>query len=143
MCRVSQAIAPMIIWTKEFETGSLKIDYQHRMLINHINRLEELLNTKNPNKHECEFLKLVVTFLEDYADKHFKLEEACMFRYRCPAHAANQQAHERFRDFFRQYRRRFEAEGFKLGLIQTLHETCSSWVQDHILKIDTQLRDSI
>ncbi len=132
-----------IVWTSKFETGSEQIDLQHRMLITNINHLDELLNTTNPTKEECEFVTLVVDFLETYADNHFKLEEECMERHRCPAHAVNLRAHEYFRGFFRQYRQRCAAEGYRVELLRTLHEACHSWIQEHILKIDTQLRASL
>ena len=132
-----------IVWTKQFETGSEKLDLQHRMLITNINHLEELLNTTNPTKDEVEFQVLVVDFLENYADTRFKLEEECMERHRCPAHAENRQAHEHFRGVFRQYRQQCAAEGYRVELLRTLHETCRSWIRNHILKIDTQLRTSL
>ena len=130
----------MIIWTKNFETGSEKIDLQHQMLIANINHLEEMLNTTNPTREECVFLVHLVEFLEAYADTHFKLEENCMEKYRCPVRAQNQEAHERFRGLFHQYKERCNSEGYKLELLRDLHEACRSWVQEHILQIDTQLR---
>lgn len=132
-----------IIWTKEFETGSAKLDLQHRLLITNINHLGELLHTTNPTKDEVETVSLVVDFLESYADNHFKLEEECMERHRCPAHIENLHAHGRFRGFFHRYRQQCAAEGYRVELLRTLHETCRSWIQDHILKIDTQLRTSL
>jgi hemerythrin len=130
----------MILWTKQFETGLEKIDQQHQMLISKINHLEEQLHNTNPTREECEFVTQLVDFLESYADTHFKLEEACMARQRCPAHAQNKQGHERFRGFFRDYKRRCEVEGYTVELLRNLHDAASSWIKDHILKIDTQLR---
>jgi hemerythrin len=130
----------MILWTKQFETGSEKLDLQHRILIANINHLEDQLHNTNPTREECEFVTHLVTFLESYADTHFKQEEACMEKYRCPVHAQNQQAHERFRGFFQAYKHRCENEGYTIGLLRELHDDLHSWIQDHILKIDTQLR---
>lgn len=90
----------MIIWTKQFETGAQKLDQQHRILIENINRLEELLNVTNPTLAELKTMVDLVDYLEGYANIHFKGEEQCMEASHCPAHAENQQEHERFRGFF-------------------------------------------
>lgn len=133
----------MILWTKQFETGSETIDQQHRMLISNINHLEEQLHTTNPTKEECEFVIQLVDFLESYARTHFSQEEQCMARYRCPAYAKNQHEHKRFLEFFRDYKARCAAEGHTMDLLRRLHEAASSWIGEHILKIDAQLRASL
>ena len=130
----------MIVWTKAFETGAEQIDKQHQMLIFNINHLEMQLTSTNPTRVECEFLVHLVDFLEAYADAHFQLEEQCMECNRCPAHHRNRQAHETYRHIFRNYKQRCEIEGFTVELLRELHQTASVWVQEHILKVDTQLR---
>lgn len=133
----------MIVWKKEFETGLEKIDLQHRMLITNINHLETMLNTTNPTMEECEFVMHLVDFLEAYADSHFKQEEQCMESYRCPSHAENKQAHEHFRAIFHQFKKKVQGEGYRVELLRNLHKVCRSWIQEHILKIDSQLRPCI
>ena len=130
----------MIIWTKEFETGSLKLDEQHRLLIDNINLLDEQLGTTNPTREDVAIAVGLVDYLEAYANIHFKDEEKCMESYRCPAHAKNRKQHEQFRGFIRNYKRLCEVEGFKVELLRNLHEIMQSWIQDHLLKIDTQLK---
>jgi len=130
----------MLPWNERFATGFTTIDSQHRMLINNINHLEELLTTTNPTREECEFVMHLVDFLESYAETHFKVEEQCMERHRCPAHQKNKEAHEQFRAFFREFKERYRAEGFRLEMLKSLHNTASSWIQEHILQIDIQLR---
>jgi hemerythrin-like metal-binding protein len=133
----------MIQWTKEFETGSATLDQQHRLLIDNINLLEEMLNITNPTKEESDFLFHLVDYLEAYANIHFTAEEKCMESHQCSVHALNQQAHERFREFIHNYKRLCEIEGFKVELVRNLHELMRAWIQEHILKIDTQLRPCI
>jgi hemerythrin len=36
-----------------------------------------------------------------------------------------------------------EIEGFKVELLRNLHELMSSWIEQHILKIDTRLKPCI
>lgn len=133
----------MIEWTKEFETGSAKLDQQHRLLIDNINLLKDLVDTPDFSRQEAEFAVVLVDYLEAYADIHFKGEEQCMEAYRCPVHAINKKQHQRFRVFIHDYRRLCEAEGFKLGLLRNLHEAMRDWIIKHILKIDTQLKPCI
>jgi hemerythrin-like metal-binding protein len=133
----------MILWTKQFETGSAKLDQQHRLLIDNINLLKEQLDHTNPTRKEAEFAIDLVDYLEAYANIHFKDEEKCMERYRCPVHAQNQQEHERFRGFVRNYKRLCEIEGFKVELLRNLHGVIRTWIEEHILKVDTQLRPCI
>ena len=133
----------MIEWTKEFETGSAKLDQQHRLLIDNINLLKDLLDTQNLGRQEAEFSVFLIDYLGAYADLHFKGEERCMEAYRCPVAATNQQEHQRFRGFIKNYKRACEIEGFKVELLRNLHEAMREWIVQHILKIDTQLKPCI
>ena len=130
----------MLQWNQQFVTGNSKIDSQHRALISQINRLEEMAHNTNPNRQEVEFILNLVDFVENYTKMHFAHEEDCMNRHRCPAHQENKAAHGQFLEFFREFKRRFEAEGCRPTVLKELHDTCSSWIQDHILKIDTRLK---
>jgi len=133
----------MVNWTEKFATGSSVIDQHHRMLINNINHLETMLTDTNPTRAEAEFLIHLVDYLESYADSHFKFEEDCMERYRCPAHAQNKRAHEQFMEFFQEFKQCCRAEGFHPDLLRRLHQKLSSWIQEHILSVDIQLRPCI
>ena len=66
-----------------------------------------------------------------------------MNKFRCPAHEQNKRGHEYFRSLIREYQKRFAREGFSVELLQKLHAAARAWIQDHILKIDTQLREVI
>jgi len=133
----------MVQWNERFLTGSSMLDQQHQMLINNINHLEDMLMTTNPTRAECEFIIHLVEFLESYADTHFNMEEECMERYRCPAHKKNKDAHEQFRTFFKQFKERYQAEGFRREILLELYKTLSEWIEAHILQVDTRLRPCI
>jgi hemerythrin len=130
----------MVIWNEKFETGSSRIDLQHQMLINNINHLEAMLTSTNHTREECEFLVHLAGFLETYAEMHFKFEEQCMDTYRCPAYKQNKEAHQQYRDFFLNFKRRYTAEGFRPEVLKELHEVASAWIENHILRVDTQLK---
>jgi len=133
----------MIQWNQRFLTGSSVLDQQHQMLINNLNHLEDMLMTTNPTRTECEFVIHLVEFLESYADTHFNVEERCMERHRCPAHKRNKEAHEQFRSFFKQFKARYLAEGFRREILLDLHKTLSQWIEGHILQVDTRLKPFI
>ena len=133
----------MITWTKKFETGSAELDQQHRLLIDNINLLKDLLDNPKLSRQETEFAVILVDYLEAYANIHFTCEEQCMEAYRCPVHALNQQEHQRFRAFIHDYKRLCETEGFKVELLRNLHKVMRTWIMEHILKIDTQLKPCI
>jgi hemerythrin len=133
----------MITWTEQFQTGSVALDQQHRLLIDNINLLGEQLRNPDRTTEELEFAIHLVEYLEAYANIHFKAEEKCMESYRCPVHTKNLQEHERFREFIRAYKSRCEAEGFRVELLNNLHRAIRTWIEEHILKIDTQLRPCI
>jgi hemerythrin len=133
----------MIVWTKDFETGLPSLDQQHRLLIDNVNLLADKLRTANPTKDELGYVADLVDYLEAYADIHFKNEEQCMKKSRCSAHAQNREQHEQFRGFIRDYKRLCDQQGFNLQLLRNLHHVMDSWIRDHILKIDTQLKPCI
>ena len=133
----------MLRWSEQFETGHSLIDTQHKMLITYINRLGGIVRTTNPDRQEAEFILQLIGFMETYIAVHFKQEEVCMDSYKCPAHQTNQEAHRQFLIFFRQFKQRYEAEGFRPDILKELHESSRTWIQQHIMQVDMQLKPCI
>lgn len=133
----------MLIWTEKFSTGSPTIDEQHRQLIQYVNRLEAMLVENNPNREHYETMLKFLIFLEDYMESHFNFEEQCMENYRCPSHHKNCQAHEQFRRMFAKFRARFNHEGMRMELLKELNQTINTWIEGHILAVDTTLKPCI
>lgn len=130
----------MLLWSEQFETGHPLIDTQHKLLISYINRLGGIAKNTNPDRQEAEFIIRFIGFMEVYIDVHFKCEEDCMDSYQCPVRGENKEAHREFLIFFRQFKLRFEAEGFRPEVLSELHESCRTWIQNHIMQIDVQLK---
>jgi len=130
----------MLNWNENFATGQALIDTQHRMLIAYVNRLEGLAENTSPSPEEVALFLRFIEFLEDYLVTHFKEEEQCMYRFRCPAHHDNLRAHSEFLDFFRGFKLRFDLEGYRSEVVRELFAACVAWIQRHILRIDVQLR---
>jgi len=130
----------MLTWSEEFATGSPLVDTQHRMLIDKINLLEKLLSGPPPSKAACDDL---LNFLGSYAGTHFKFEEQCMERYRCPVHDQNKKAHTAFLDTFAKFKERYSKEGPKPELLRSLQVTASDWIKSHILSVDIKLKSCL
>ena len=130
----------MLTWTEEFATGSGLLDTQHRLLIEKINKLEELLNGPPPSKAAYDEL---LDFLSYYAVAHFKFEEQCMSQKKCPVHEQNKQAHAAFLGAFAKFKDRYQAEGPKPELLESIQKTASEWIKHHILTVDVNLKACI
>ena len=130
----------MLQWSEQFETGQSLVDSQHRMLISYVNRLEVLAQNTNPDRGHVELFLHFIEFLETYILTHFRSEEACMHHLQCPIRGDNQKAHQSFLDYFQEFKQRLEAEGYRPEAVQELHNSCSRWIQQHILRIDVQLK---
>ena len=129
----------MIIWNEDYSTGIETIDQQHKLLIEQINRLEEVVANTKPSELEIRFASRLVSFLDSYAKMHFGLEEKCMEAYRCPAHALNEEQHKQFAGFIERFKHKFDAEGFSVEAFKELYEMTSAWITRHILRVDGQL----
>lgn len=127
----------MLTWSEQFATGVALVDTQHKMLIEKINLLETLLAGPLPPKAKCDEL---LNFLGSYVGTHFKYEEGCMEKAKCPAHEKNKQAHAAFLKVFGDFKARYVAEGPNAPLLKELHRAAAEWIKNHILSIDVQLK---
>jgi hemerythrin len=132
----------MLNWDKKYETGHARIDAQHQMLFTYLNELEALAGGKGafPGPDDFRSYFKFIDFLEDYALTHFREEENCMHRFRCPAHERNLLAHADFKEFFRNFKRKSRNQGYRQELVRELHECCVQWIEQHILEVDTSLK---
>ena len=128
----------MLEWKPDYETGVPAIDTQHKVLFDNINRLEKLLDRADIDRAEADYL---LKFLENYAEQHFRGEETCMARYRCPAHAKNKEEHAQFRTILGFAIGHYETSTEPKDVLARLHESMAWWIRNHILKVDIQLKD--
>lgn len=127
----------MLQWSSQLETGVPLVDTQHKVLIEHINKLEAM--TRDPSTHQGDVDRLL-QFLESYVANHFRFEEQCMHRYHCPSHEENIRAHAAFLEAFGKLKHEYQIVGPTHAFLQKLYSTASSWIQQHILRIDIQLK---
>jgi hemerythrin len=130
----------MLEWKSDYKTGVPALDAQHKALFDYINQLGKLLEKNEVQRPEAD---KVLTFLENYARLHFNDEENCMARFHCPAYAKNKEDHALFLNMFEFYKGQGEAIYTSKGMLGRLHESMVWWINQHILKVDIQLKDSV
>jgi hemerythrin len=59
---------------------------------------------------------------------------------KCPAHEQNKQAHAAFLHAFAILKDRYQTEGSKPELLDSIQRTASEWIKYHILTVDINLR---
>jgi len=129
-----------IDWKDEYCTGDDGIDQQHKVIFQYLADLEAHMAVGDINDR---YIKNLLTNLGIFTRSHFCYEEICMRTHRCSIASTNKEHHAKLLAAFGKYVKRFEIEGVSEDLIQKLHDFLHSWLVNHILKIDTQLRDCI
>jgi hemerythrin len=120
-------------------TGVAEIDTQHQELIKKLNELFERMK----KGEGAAGLKDLLDFLGKYAQWHFGREEGCMTQHQCPVAAANKNAHAEFIKVFTAYRGRLEKEGATPGLAFEIQQQLTNWLNNHIVRIDTKLKECV
>jgi hemerythrin len=127
-------------WDESMGTGDDRVDGQHRELIRQMNLLM-LAMTRGEGTAQIDSL---LQFLVAYAGDHFRYEEDCMNRSRCPVAQTNALAHAQFVEKLVAFRQQLAAQphGETVLTIQVMREL-STWLMGHIRRIDTQLRKCV
>ncbi|MDQ6954910.1 MAG: hemerythrin family protein [Mariprofundaceae bacterium] len=129
-----------IVWKEEYNTGESEVDKQHKVLFKYLEDLEDHMKAADINDH---YIKMLLDNLGIFTRSHFCYEEICMRRMKCPAAAENKMIHGKLLTAYGSFLKRFEIEGVSDDLIQKLHDFLESWLVNHILKIDVQMRDCV
>jgi methyl-accepting chemotaxis protein len=127
-----------ISWDGEsMATGVESIDSQHQTLIHHINKLHQACLAGTAKE---ELLKMLA-FLGDYVQSHFKHEEDVMQQHQCPIRGKNKAAHTQFLADYGKLVEIVKDGGASTTAVIQLKEMLGNWLQNHICKVDTHLRD--
>jgi hemerythrin len=123
------------VWDASLATGVDEVDREHRELFRQIAGLDQAMRS-GKGRNEIE---QIVRFIGNYTANHFAHEESWMEKCGCPAAQANKLAHAQLIAKYKGYEKRLEAEGATSALALEIYNTLSSWLAEHIRKIDTQL----
>ncbi|MCI5163624.1 MAG: hypothetical protein D3917_16730 [Candidatus Electrothrix sp. AX5] len=132
---------------KKYTTGFAHIDQQHSELFNGINGLMLFLkqSTAGENQKNKEKILEMLQFLGEYAQKHFQDEEKVFEKHDHPMKETNKKEHQLFLEKYVHYQKKLQAkldqERLTRGVLIQIHIFLQSWLVNHILKVDTALRD--
>jgi hemerythrin len=126
-------------WIEEYATGNDRIDEQHRMIFK---MAEDFRTSLDEGGGETTYGTLL-DFLEHYIRAHFGYEDRCMVEYHCPAVEKNRQAHAKFIEILREFRQRYDTNGYRLLDAREIVDTLDDWLSKHILRIDITLKEYV
>ncbi len=126
-----------IEWRNNFATNDPHIDEQHQQIFRFANKLEALAQQATVDTREVDHL---LHFLETYIQNHFRYEEACMLKRRCPVAQKNRSEHVAFKAFFTRNLESYRQNGHSQEWAQELYRKLENWLSNHICRVDVQIR---
>ena len=121
-------------WSEDYVIGIKEIDEQHKAFFEAAHRLyDRILN--------CEGEKAIeesVTFLSDYANRHFRTEEAFMQKHGFPRLEEHQKLHAEFFDMLEALVHDLNLFGPSQHLADQALEVSQDWLIHHITDEDAQ-----
>lgn len=125
---------PLIQWRKEFETGIPDVDYEHRELVDLINKLGEQVEAHVSRQQIQAFLGEVFARIA----AHFALEESIMRKHAYDEYAAHKAEHEKLLDEIRDIMDEAESD-----YNEALSTTVSTWFVNHFKSKDARLHKKL
>lgn len=126
----------MSSWHARLETGHPHIDAEHQEFFR---RLDNVRGAIEAGLAREQIVELIV-ILQKYTLGHFSREEAYMRRVECPALAANCTAHQEFSRRLESWLKLLTSDSLPISLLMDIHHESTSWIENHILGVDCQLR---
>ncbi len=128
----------VINWDPEkMATGVPEVDAQHQEWIRRYNEFDEAVSRGTG----LGAVRGALDFFANYAETHFKVEEAYMAKLHCPAAAVNRAEHEQMRNILAGFRTYVKSQGVSMFEVAALRKEMQEWLVRHILTVDIQLRD--
>ena len=125
-------------WDDSYSTGNDQVDKQHKILFDLIDKVEKNIETGVDAGRCANFIDALGLFTRT----HFCYEEICMRKAKCSLAEKNKEEHKKLLAAYMGFKERFENEGVSEDLMRKLHATLESWITNHILKVDTSLREA-
>lgn len=121
-----------ITWTPSLRIGHDKIDEQHVELFGLFDALVEG-SVKGEAK---ETLIVLHDRLKEYAEVHFRDEEALMQQANYPKFAQHKRAHDTFRNRLAEIRQQISTQGPTLMVLIETNKALVSWLVNHVKEVD-------
>ncbi|MDQ7002417.1 MAG: hemerythrin family protein [Ghiorsea sp.] len=126
-------------WDDKYSTGNDEIDNQHKQIFAYLDELEEHIEKGASQLWVENFMSA----LGLYTRSHFCYEEICMRQSKCAIAAKNKDQHAKLLAAFHKAEKKLEREGISDALLQQLKDFLTSWLVNHIMKIDIHLKACI
>ena len=125
----------IIQWNEKFSVGVKRWDDHHKVLIDLINLLHDVLNTS------LDFTAIDKIFNElvKYVKYHFASEEKFFDRYKYPGTHLHKKKHVEFVNFVGESYTSLKSTGYLLAAIE-LFNFLREWLIEHILKEDMKYK---
>ena len=130
------AVAPdqSIVWSDDFLIGIEELDYEHRGLIEDINKLhQELLEDV-----EVDQIEDTLGSIHARMQAHFALEERVMLSHEYSHYLEHKAEHERLLDEYTELMTKFESNP-NLSDREAIQGVLCQWIVSHILTSDKKM----
>ena len=128
----------LIEWKDSFAVGVAAVDYEHRQLIDLLNRLDATLDQAPQADSVAEFLGEIYTRI----GAHFALEEKLMREKRYDQYSDHKADHERLLDDIREIMERHEADA-TYAYRDALSKDLGEWFTNHFRTKDARLHQML
>jgi hemerythrin len=121
-------------WTDAMSVGVELIDEQHKMLIQHLNKL---IKSLEPSQGLTEVAN-TLSFLIDYTHFHFSEEEKHMAANNYDGLEEHKKKHEEFKTTLSNLEEEFKEDGATHVLANAINTLLVNWLIKHISKVDVE-----
>jgi hemerythrin-like metal-binding protein len=123
-----------IVWSDDFLTGIEEIDFEHRRLVEDINRLHrQLLDEAGPRR-----IERTLGTIHARMQAHFALEEHVMLSNAYPHYAEHKAEHERLLDEYTELMTHFDRDPSR-GDREAIEGKLRQWIVGHIVTSDRKM----
>ncbi len=123
-----------IIWSDDFLIGIEELDYEHRCLIEDINKLHRELR----EHADLDGIKATLGTIHSRMQAHFALEESVMVSHKYAHYREHKEEHERLLDECAERITIFD-RGPNPGDQEAIEDVLRKWIVDHILTTDKKM----
>lgn len=128
---------PFLTWKKEYSVGNEKLDQQHQVLVDLINKLHEAMKSGKASKE----IGLIVDEMVEYAKFHFEAEEKLMIEKNYIGLASQKTEHGAFMKKTTEFQK--DIKSGKLAVSLEVLNFLKDWLTNHILIADMKYSGKI
>lgn len=124
-----------MLWKNEYILGHTVIDQEHKLLLDRIDPIIELLIAKDEIGAKTECIKFI-RYFKVFGPKHFATEEEYMKETAYESLLLHKKQHEDFMNTMLQYEQDFQLRADDSKLIKNFTATLLTWIVYHVQNID-------